>query len=80
LAIENPIQQSRSAETSGRYNLSSQASEGIEMTRKSMTLGAIFVLFAVPAQVTPASAVPEDVRTACLFEAYEKGRGSMLPK
>jgi len=41
------------------------------MTRKSMTLGAIFVLFAVPAQVTPASAVPEDVRTACLFEAYE---------
>jgi hypothetical protein len=41
------------------------------MTRKSMTLGAIFVLFAVPAQVTPASAVPEEVRTACLFEAYE---------
>jgi hypothetical protein len=40
------------------------------MTRK-YTLGAIFVLFAVPAQVTPASAVPEEVRTACLFEAYE---------
>jgi len=39
------------------------------MTCKSMTLGSLFVLFAVPAQVT--SAVPEEVRTACLFEAYE---------
>jgi hypothetical protein len=41
------------------------------MTGKSMTFGAILVLFAVPAQVTPASAVPEEIRTACLFEAYE---------
>jgi hypothetical protein len=38
------------------------------MTRKSMTLGAFFVLFAVPAQVTPALAVPENVRTASLFD------------